>query len=243
MIPTIICLNWNTAQSTIRLYKSLIENTSNHFDVIILDNGSNTKDYNLLTENIKDATIIRQEKNLGFAAGNNQALKYVKHNDFVVFINSDIVIQEKNWNEKFEKIFEDKTVGIVGCAYHPLKWTKDGQFHIQLITDHAVESESVQGAFFAINGELYKCLIEKDDYVFDEQFKYAQYEETDLCFRVRKMNYKVYWLPLKHLHEHNKSATKINGYHLNDEIKNINDFKANSERNKQLFIKRHMNFL
>jgi len=50
------------------------------------------------------------------------------------------------------------------------------------------------------------------------------------------------WFPLEHEHLHNSSATKKNGYNLCDEIKNINEFKANTEKNKQLLRLKHKDF-
>jgi hypothetical protein len=47
---------------------------------------------------------------------------------------------------------------------------------------------------------------------------------------------------LKHEHLHNQSSTKKNGYKLSEEIKNINDFKANSEKNRLLLIQKHSDF-
>jgi GT2 family glycosyltransferase len=127
-------------------------------------------------------------------------------------------------------------------AYHPLKWSKDGKFQIQKISNVPVESESVQGAFFSIPFEILQTIKSKDGFWFDENFKFAHYEETDLCFRVIDLGYKCYWFPLLHKHLHDSSATKKNGYNLSDEIKNIDDFKKNSEKNRQLLYNKHLIF-
>lgn len=190
--------------------------------------------------------IKRLSKNLGFAAGNNIGISLIKEtsnsNDLpvnIVFINSDIVIEENNWCDKFEQVFKDKDVGVVGASYHPLRWTRDCRFELQPIPNQPIESESVQGAFFSIPYEILKQVKEKDGCWFDENFKFAHYEETDLCFRIMDLGYKCFWTPCKHLHLHNKSSTKKNGYKLSDEIQNINDFKANSERNRLLLSSKH----
>ena len=159
------------------------------------------------------------------------------------FINSDIIIEQKDWDIEACKLLDNEKIGIVGLAYHPLHWDKTGHFHIQQKSDVPVLSESVQGAFFGVKDTLFNQLIRDDNSIFDENFKFAQYEETDLCFRVRKMNYQIYWLNVAHVHDHARSATKQHNYHLNDEIKNIDDFKKNTERNRILFVEKHKDIL
>lgn len=249
---SVITLNWNTTDMLIRLYKSAKDLAKNDFNFFIVDNGSRNEEFNNLRkffENKDKVLIIRNSKNLGFSAGNNDVCKnlyrYEVDIGHVFFINSDIIIVEKAWDLKMCEILDQThlNVGIVGCAYHPLRWDSNGNFHILPIVDHLVESESVQGAFFGINKKLFYELMSEDGFIFDENFKYAQYEETDLCFRIRKKGYSIYWIPINHIHDHHHSSVKKNGYHLNDEIKNINDFKKNTEKNKQLLIEKHKDFL
>ena len=243
---SIITLNWNTTDMTLRLYESLKTYTKGDFDFYVLDNGSRKEEYEKLFDLFKENEFVyRSEKNLGFAAGNNVLCKYIEkfNHGHVFFINSDIIVQEFMWDEKLISILEQENTGVVGCAYHPLKWDKNGNFHIQPKSNKVVESESVQGAFFGVHSNLFNQLMRDDGCILDENFKYAQYEETDLCFRIRKAGYKVCWMDIRHIHDHNHSSTKINGYHLNDEIKDINDFKRNVERNKMLFVEKHKDVL
>jgi O-antigen biosynthesis protein len=246
---SIVTLNWNTTAMTIRLYESLKKYTKDNFCFYVLDNGSEQQQYkqlfDILTQNEFLINITRSEKNLGFAAGNNVICKNIRRFDHghVFFINSDIIIEEQDWDLKMIEILNQENTGITGCAYHPLIWDANGNFHIQPLSNIPVKSQSVQGAFFGVHKDLFDKLIDNDNFIFDENFKYAQYEETDLCFRIRKKGYNVMWQPIKHVHDHNNSSTKKNGYHLNDEIKNITDFKNNSEKNKKLLVEKHKDIL
>jgi len=244
-VISLISLNWNTTDMLIRLYESAIKNTLNEFQLVVLDNGSNDLEYQKLYEYFKPkklVIVIRLEKNIGFAAGNNCALKHANGTE-IIFINSDIIIEEEKWDEKFSKVLNSDNVGIAGCAYHPLIWTKSGDFKIQPLATEPVESQSVQGAFFGMHGLIIQKIVLQDKFLFDENFKFAQYEETDLCFRIRKMGLKVIWFPLKHVHDYNHSGTKTNNYQLSDEIRNYEDFKNNVQRNKALFIEKHKDIL
>lgn len=266
----LIVLNWNTTDLLINMFESACKNSSLQFKTIIVDNGSIDSEFEKLKnyfknklnlyneknlfENYKDniygfknkdfnVELKRLPKNIGFAAGNNVALDLLECDyELVFFVNSDIIIDEVKWDNKFNDVFLNKEVGVSGCAYHPLKWSSEGRFLIQKISETAIESESVQGAFFSIPFKLLKELKNKDNFIFDEKFKFAHYEETDLCFRIMNIGYKCIWFPLKHQHLHEKSSTKKNGYKLSEEIKNVDDFKSNSERNRLYLFEKHKEF-
>lgn len=252
----LLSLNWNTAKLMKQMMASAIkfkETPDQDFYIHIVDNGSNnnealtiTKDY-FEIKNKNDETnfsIQPLSENIGFSAGNNVGLREIEamnpeEDDLVVFINSDIEITEQGWDTKFIKIFEDRKVGVAGCAYHPLVWSRDGRFKIQPIPKEPVESEGVQGAFFAVPWGVLR-LIKRNDMWFQESYKLAQYEEIDMMLTIIDELYlKCIYFPLKHLHHHNNSATKANGYKLSKDIQNINDFKANAERNRRLLMKNH----
>jgi len=266
----VITLNWNTTDLLIGMFESAIKNSFEIFKTIIVDNGSEEKEFDKLKKYFEekqkefkeknsyidfkedmyefrnkqfDVVIKRLPKNLGFSAGNNIALDLIKEKvDLVFFINSDIVVNEKDWDIKFKEIFNSDKTGVVGCAYHPLIWSSDGRFKIQPIVDKPVESESVQGAFFSIPFNLLQKLKADQGCYFDEKFKFAHYEETDLCFRIMNLGYKCFWIPIRHEHLHNKSATKSNGYKLSEEIFDVNSFKSNSEKNRQYLFEKHKDF-
>jgi len=221
------------------MYESAKKLAKDKFNTIIVDNGSTKEEYEkLLKYNFEDTKIVRSENNLGFAAGNNLALENICSDCYIVFINSDIIISEQNWDEKYKETLDIDNVGVVGCAYHPLYWSRDGRFKILPLSDSIVESESVQGAFFGIKKVLLDVMKDNDGCYFDENFRFAHYEETDLCFRIMKFA-KCMWMPLKHIHDHHHSSTKKNGFKLNSEIQNEQQFKANSERNRQLLLRKH----
>lgn len=243
-----IILNWNTTDLLIGMYESAVKLASKEMQFIIIDNGSRENEVHKLEKYFVDKTNVKIKKlpqNIGFAAGNNVALEMVEDTcDLVFFINSDIVIQEEAWDKKFEEVLENfkvDNVKIAGSAYHPLTWSRDARFKIQPLISFPVLSESVQGAFFAIPYKILKEQKEIDGHFFDEEFRFAHYEETDLQFRIMK-RYKCVWFPCRHVHLHDKSSTKSNGYNLCKEIKNINDFKQNSERNRQRLLTKHKEF-
>jgi GT2 family glycosyltransferase len=222
------------------MYKSAVELAEKEFNFIIVDNGSVKSEFDKIANyDFKNCTIVRNDKNLGFAAGNNIGLKQIQEKDVsIIFINSDIIIKERHWDLKFKVMLDQPNVGVVGCSYHPLAWDKNGCFRTLPKPNQPVESETVQGAFFGMKKEA----LDKVG-GFDENFKMAHYEETDLQLRTMlQLGLKCLWFPLEHEHLHNSSATKIHGYKLCSEIQNRNEFRANSEKNRKLLLEKHKEF-
>ena len=97
---TIIILNYNGKQFLKDCLSSVLVQTYNNFEVILFDNNSDDGSIEYVKSEFTDSRIIsvRSEQNLGFAGGNNEALKYCK-NDLVVLLNNDTIVKESWLNE------------------------------------------------------------------------------------------------------------------------------------------------
>ena len=83
MIPkvAIIILNWNGLEDTIECLESLKKMSYTNYDVIVVDNGSEGNDVEVLRDKYGEwAHIIENDKNYGYAEGNNIGLKYALKN-------------------------------------------------------------------------------------------------------------------------------------------------------------------
>lgn len=86
-----IILHYNTKHFTDRLYRQLKPYENQDYDLIILDNGSETK---------PDNPSIRVDQNLMFGGGLNLAFQWILDNpeyDSLLFLNSDLVVHGKNF--------------------------------------------------------------------------------------------------------------------------------------------------
>jgi GT2 family glycosyltransferase len=125
-----VILNYNTYAETIECINS-IENKidSTDYGIVIVDNASVFKDYNYLNSkyiNNKKVILIRLEKNLGFAKGNNVGIKYVNRKwnpDFVAVINSDTELLQCNLVDKISKEYDRSSFALLG----PLVINADGR--------------------------------------------------------------------------------------------------------------------
>ena len=90
---SIIILNWNGLKNTICCLQSLKKITYQNYEVVVVDNGSKNKQADVLEERFKNYIhLIRNEENLGFAGGNNIAIKKViaeRKSEYVLLLNNE----------------------------------------------------------------------------------------------------------------------------------------------------------
>ena len=103
---SIITINYNGVKDTCELIESLpLEEQS--IEVIVVDNASKEDEAAIITNRYPQVKVIRSEKNLGFAGGNNLGIKAAQ-GKYIFFINNDTLISEKGKvkNEKFASAFQ-----------------------------------------------------------------------------------------------------------------------------------------
>ena len=90
---SIIILNWNGLDDTVHCLESLEKIIYSNYDVIVVDNGSEGNDAQILREKFKDYIhVIENDKNYGFAEGNNIGIRYALKDsapDYILLLNSD----------------------------------------------------------------------------------------------------------------------------------------------------------
>jgi hypothetical protein len=113
---SIIILNWNGLEDTIECLESLKKVTYPNYEVIVVDNGSEGDDVDVLRERYRDYIhIIQNEKNYGFARGNNVGIRYAleKGIDYVLLLNNDTVVAPDFLDEMVRVAGSDERIGIV----------------------------------------------------------------------------------------------------------------------------------
>lgn len=89
---SIITVNYNGATDTCEMIESLKQHENYPYELIVVDNGSaNLNEYSLLKDKYPDVKVIRNDKNIGFAGGNNIGIQYAT-GDYLFFLNNDTII-------------------------------------------------------------------------------------------------------------------------------------------------------
>lgn len=93
----IVVLNWNNASTTIPTVQRLSEWQTLRPRVWIVDNGSRDESVARISSECPDARLLRSDHNLGFAGGNNLAVRQALvegETDYFLLLNNDADIDE-----------------------------------------------------------------------------------------------------------------------------------------------------
>ena len=193
--------NWSFTYNCLR---SLSLHNRGSCEIIIVDNNSTDETPKLLAA-VEGIQVLTNETNEVFVNACNQAAAVAKGN-FLIFLNNDTEVSE-GWLDAMLAPFADDSTGIVGAKLvYPdgslqeaggIIWS-DGngcnyghgdnpdlpQYSYRKSVDYC------SGACLMIRHTLWREIGG-----FDQRFAPAYYEDTDLCFTVRSLNYKVIYQP------------------------------------------------
>lgn len=113
-----VVLHYKTINDTIECVESILKIDGN-YQIFIIDNYSNDGTYEELCNiySKQDKIILYSNKsNLGFAKGNNEGIKIAQEYncDFVVLLNNDTAIYQRDFIEKCIKNWEKSKFSIAG---------------------------------------------------------------------------------------------------------------------------------
>jgi len=121
----VIVLNWNNTAATIESVRHVAQWQTLKPVVWVVDNASECNDINTVTDMLPSTRLIRNQENLGFAGGNNSAIKEIledENSDMIMLLNNDAVISESDSLKLIERLKSNRRLIAVGPALHE----KDG---------------------------------------------------------------------------------------------------------------------
>ncbi|MFX0553400.1 glycosyltransferase family 2 protein [Lactiplantibacillus plantarum] len=212
---SVIIVTWNNERDIIRCVDSILK-YEHDIEIIVVDNNSQDNTVNVLKNKKEKGLIILELKNnIGFAAANNEGLKYA-HGEYILYLNPDTQFIESGLNELTNQL--NDRVGLVGCqllnpdkSYQPSTYMFDNpvnivieQFRLGKLLpkvmakkyapylnriDKNVEVDWLVGAFLLISKR--DCL--RIGGFSTDYFMYA--EDMDIAFKVHKLQKKVLFSP------------------------------------------------
>lgn len=220
MKVSVIILNWNgSMKGLIHEYlPSVVKYTPTDIaEVVVADNGSNDDSLKLLANDYRTVRVIPLDKNYGFAEGYNRAIAQCEDSQYVVLLNDDARATE-GWLEPLvaymdshrdcaaiaPKLLKDKTrtfeyAGACGGYLDKYGYPFCRGRIFDTVEDDNAQYDLPQGEAWDCQWATGACLmVRREQYLnaggLDSRF-FAHMEEIDLCWRLRRMGYKIACLP------------------------------------------------
>ncbi len=207
---SIIVISYNTCEMTLACLRSVFQETQADFEIIVLDNASQDDSVKAIRQEFgNQVRLIASSENLGFAAGNNEAIKYAK-GDYILLLNPDTVVldaaidrlldfarsnpQAEIWGGR--TLFADRSLNPASCWSRQTLWSLLMQAlgftslfrNVTLFNPEGLggwrregirQVDIVSGCFLLVTSKFWKQL-EGFRAIF---FMYG--EEADFCLRAR----------------------------------------------------------
>ena len=145
-------------------------------------------------------TLIRAPRNLGYAGGNNIAIRYLQERgvEYILLLNNDLVVRKNTVNKLVEVANSQPNAGLVGAlnveleneskVYEPgMKFNRYRLKNVKI----PVQPSGVDAVDKVIGSSiLIKSKILDDTGLMDERF-FLYWEDLEFCLRVKKSGYVV----------------------------------------------------
>ena len=215
---TILMVNWNSWDILSHCLERLQSQTYQNFNVLVIDNASDTTAPNGLLLRHPNVTLIQNQSNTGFAAANNQAMKLLDDSEWLVLLNPD-AFPETDWLERLIDAARENPDYTMFASRQLMDGNRglldgDGDvYNISGWVGRHGHGESVDDAVNEPRETFSPCaaagLYRRDALIsvggFDEDF-FCYIEDVDLGFRLRLMGHRCLLVPSAVVH-HIGSAT------------------------------------
>lgn len=230
---SIIIVNFNVKEFLKNLLDSINKASQNLIiEIIVVDNASDDGSIEMIKEKFPYVVLIENKFNVGFGKANNQALK-IAQGKFILLINPDTLVSEDTFVKMIEFFNSNPLAGMAGCKIlnpdgtlqlacrrsFPGPWTaftkvtglsslfpKSKLFARYNLTyldeNQTYEVDAISGSFMMLRKEVYDKVGG-----FDEQF-FMYGEDLDLCYRIQKSGYKIYYVHTTQIIHYKGESTK-----------------------------------
>jgi GT2 family glycosyltransferase len=251
---SIIIVNYNVKEFIQNLLHSIVKATTGiKYEVIIIDNASNDGSVEFIREKFPEVKLIVNSINRGFSRANNQGLS-VAEGEYLLLLNPDTLLREDTLDKMIAFFKSTPEAGLAGCKIlnpdgtlqlacrrsFPGPWTSFckvtglssffpnnrifARYNLTYLDENQTyEVDAVSGSFMMLKKEIYKKIGG-----LDEQF-FMYGEDLDLCYRIQKAGYKVFYVHSTQIIHYKGESTKRSG---------IDETKIFYEA-MNLFVKKH----
>lgn len=202
-LVSIIVVNWNAKDYLDNCISSLLDQTYDNFEIILVDNASSDDSVNFVKTNFPQVKIIQNNDNVGFAEGNNIGIEN-SIGTIIALFNPDAVA-DKEWLSILVNALQssEKIAAVTGKMYYLgdqygkdavfCTWSKIAPLSATPTNFYDDEPTSkvdyLSGAAMVVKREVLSKigLLDKDYFLY--------FEETDMCARMIRGGYDLMYIP------------------------------------------------
>lgn len=221
---SVITVNYNGLQDTWEMIASLQTHVHTvSYEIIVVDNASRENEAILLQKHFPDITVIRSEKNLGFAGGNNLGIREAR-GKYIFLLNNDTLVEDDSLHFLCETLDHNPQAAAVSPKIKFAAVPRNIQYAgFTPITKYTLRNEGIgynepdkeqydtpsstaflHGAAMMIRREA----IKKSGLMSEIYFLY--YEEMDWCSRMIRKGFQLLYEPRCTIYHKESSSTGAN---------------------------------
>lgn len=228
VILSIVVVSWNTKD----LLRACLDSVFAYppaapFEVWVVDNDSHDGSVAMVRQRFPQVKLIENKDNVGFAQANNQAIEHCE-GEYVLLLNPDTEVKPRALTELVTFLDHNPAAGAAGSrllnpdgslqpSCHPAPtlgrelWRL---FHLDNVrpfgrydmhqwdTGQPRDVDVLQGAALAVR----KHILDQIGFLDGDYFIYS--EEVDLCFRIQRAGWRLYWVPASRVVHYGGQSTR-----------------------------------
>lgn len=212
-LVTIIILNLNKKDDTLKCLESVFKLDYHPIEVVLVDNGSTDGSVESVCEAFTEVHIVKSFTNLGVSGGRNFGIEYANEKfdyEYIFFLDNDSMVEDTTLKKLVESLKGDSKAGVAfPKAYRTLPSSEimSVGINVNLYTgsiydigagelDHGQYNQP--GYAPACGGFGFLCKREVLSQIgwFDEVFNPYGWEDVDFSLRVRKRGFGILYVPM-----------------------------------------------
>lgn len=237
-LVSVVIPTFNNKDSLLQCLKSLTVSSYKNIEIIVVDNGSTDGTSEAVKQYFPEVKLITLNENTGVTGGRNTGAKVAK-GEFILFLDHDMVADKEMIKILVEIMQKNANIGISGPVIYyydePEKIWAAGTSINMLTGKISFNNVMSSDEYFEVQVMPAAIMVRRDVLrrvgLFDDTF-FATYEDTDLCFRIRKAGYKVVCVP------------KAKSWHKLPSTEELQDLRLLNRaffiaRNRIIFMRKH----
>jgi len=218
---SIITINYNGLEDTCALIETIPFNDK--MEVIVVDNASINDDASEIEKRYPRVKVIRSDKNLGFAGGNNLGIQASTGN-YIFLVNNDTIFKDFKIQALIDRLESSSKIGVVcpkirfAWGEHPIQFTGYTPLSKITVRNRAIGfGEKDQGQYDSPHPTPYahgaammikREVIDKVGLMPECYFLY--YEELDWSMMMTRAGYEILYEPACTIYHKESQATGQN---------------------------------